>query len=268
MILADFLPARPDQRWTLARQVGITHAITKLHPDLTGENGPWDIDVLSASKHRFESEGLRLIGLEGDQIDMRRIKEGLPGAEEDLDRYRQMLRNMGELNVPLLCYNFMVGVGWFRTRLDLAGRGGALVTGFDIDDLADTPPALEREVDEASVWCNYERFITAVLPTAQQSGVRMALHPDDPPLSPLRGIGRIFTSAGQVRRALQLADSTAHGVAFCQGTFKTMGEDLTALRGSSLSGTSCSSFTSVTYRARRHSSPRRFTMTVRPICLG
>ena len=231
MILTDFLPARPDERWALARQVGVTHAITKLHPDLTGENGPWDMDVLHAAKRRFEEAGFTLIGLEGDQIDMSRIKQGLPGFEEDLEQYRHMIRNMGELGIGLLCYNFMVAIGWFRSQTRVAERGGAMVTGFDINDLPADPPPGIATISEREVANNYERFIRAVLPVAEQAQVRMALHPDDPPVSPIRGIGRIFTSAEGIRSALSLAASRWHGVAFCQGTFATMGEDLPALAG-------------------------------------
>jgi mannonate dehydratase len=250
MILADFLPPKPDARWKLALQTGVRHAIVKLHPALTGENPPSDIDVLRRAKDRFAEAGITLIGLEGDQFDMQRIKQGRPGREKDFDRYRQMLENMGELGIGLLCYNFMARIGWFRTRTGVEQRGGALVSAFDADDTqpagTDAPtdvPAEEPDPTESALWDHYSRFLDEVLPTAERAGVVMALHPDDPPISPLRtvgrgspgvdncspsAVGRIFTSAASTRRAMELHPSPAHGVTFCQGTFRAMGEDLPA----------------------------------------
>src|SRR5688500_10498870 len=141
MKLCMFLPFEPDRRWRLARQCGATHAVVKLAPELTGCNPPWDIDVLAEARRRFREAGFVLEGLEGDQMDMGRIKLGLDGRDEDIERYRRMLLNMGELGIPLLCYNFMAGVGWFRTRNDVPERGGAVTCAFDAADLRDEPAA-------------------------------------------------------------------------------------------------------------------------------
>lgn len=225
MILADFLPAIPDRLWTLARQTGISHAICKCAPELTGMNPPWDIDSLRSIKKRFEDAGFTLYGLEGDQFDMSRIKQGLPGRDEDIERYRQMLRNMGELGIPLLCYNFMAGLGWHRTRTDLPSRGGALVTEFNLADV----PAAEKGLTSEQVWENYEYFLQRVLPTAEASGVKMGMHPDDPPLPEVRGMGRILCKPENFDRALALSNSPSHGVTFCQANFKLMGGDIEPL---------------------------------------
>src|SRR5688500_11619218 len=107
MILTEFLPPRPQVLWQLSRQMGVTHAIVKCAPELTGTKPPWDMDALDKVRASLASEGLQLYGLEGDQFDMSRIKLGLPGRDEDLERYCRMLHNMGELGIPLLCYNFM-----------------------------------------------------------------------------------------------------------------------------------------------------------------
>jgi|GEM_PF-2670016 hypothetical protein len=77
MILADFLPAAPDRSWALARQPGVNHAICKCAPELTGLNAPDDIDALRAIRVRFAEGGPKLVGLEGDEVDMPRIKLGL-----------------------------------------------------------------------------------------------------------------------------------------------------------------------------------------------
>jgi mannonate dehydratase len=220
-------PTEPQA--ALVRQMGVRYAIAKLAPDLTGNATPDDFAALQEAKNRFAEAGFDLIGLEGDQFDMNRIKLGLDGRDDDLERYKQMLQNMGELNINLLCYNFMAGIGWYRTQTDVRERGDALVSSFDAE-VASTLPLTEwGNVPETQIWANYEYFIQRVLPVAERAGVRMALHPDDPPVSPLRGIGRIFTNADGVRWALSLSDSPAHGLTFCQGTYTTMGEDVPAL---------------------------------------
>jgi mannonate dehydratase len=227
MKLGMMLPAKPDIKWQLAAQIGVEYAVTKAAPELSGQLPPWDFESLRDIHRRFAEAGLRLYALEGDEFDMSRIKLGLPGRDEDIERYQAMLRNMGRLEIPVLCYNFMAGVGWYRTRVDLPERGGARTSGFDARDLAgkEVPP----QVTEAQLWSHYEYFIRAVLPAAEEAGVRMGLHPDDPPVSPLLGYSRILTSADAYRRVLGLSASPSHGITFCQATFKAMGEDVFGL---------------------------------------
>ena len=228
MKLSTMLPVKPDISWQLAAQTGVRYAVTKAAPELSGQLPPWDFNSLRGIKERFDQAGFKLAALEGDEFDMSRIKLGLPGRDEDLERYREMIRNMGRLDIRLLCHNFMAGVGWFRSRDDLQERGGALTSGFDIDDLKGQEKPLA--ITEAQLWSNYEYFLKAVLPAAEEAGVTLALHPDDPPISPLLGYSRILTSAGAFRKALKIADgSPAFGITFCQATFKAMGEDIFAL---------------------------------------
>jgi len=224
MKLGMMLPVKPDIKWTLAAQIGVRCAVTKAAPELSGQLPPWDFNSLRDTHQRFAEAGFRLYALEGDEFDMARIKLGLPGRDEDIERYQAMLRNMGRLEIPILCYNFMAGVGWYRTRVDLPERGGALTSGFDMRDLAGKEFPLQ--LTEAQLWANYEYFIGAVLPIAEAAGVKMGLHPDDPPVSPLVGYSRILTSAAAYRRILKLSPSPSHGVTFCQATFKAMGEDV------------------------------------------
>jgi mannonate dehydratase len=107
-------------------------------------------------------------------------------------------------------------------------RGGALTNRFELAALDPAlVPAADR-VSEERLWENYTYFLEAVLPAAEAAGVTMALHPDDPPLSPLRGVGRIFTAPAAFARAMALSDSPAHRITFCQANFLAMGADLTA----------------------------------------
>lgn len=228
MILADFLPPKRDRSWDFARQVGVTHAIARCHPRDTGLNPPWDLDALRTVQRQFADGGLTLIGLEGDEFDMRRIKLGLDGRDEDLALYCRMLANLGELGIGLLCYNFMATIGWCRTHTHVPTRGGALTNRFQLSALDPNPVAEADQVAEEKLWENYCYFLRAVLPAAEKAGVKMGLHPDDPPLSPLRGVGRIFSTPEAFARALALSDSPAHRLTFCQANFVAMGCDVAA----------------------------------------
>ena len=228
MILTEFLPAKPHLSWDHALQLGVTHAICKCAPELTGLPAPDDLESLRTIRDRFSAVGLTLHGLEGDEFDMQRIKLGLPGRDEDIHRYQQMLRNMGELGIRLLCYNFMATIGWCRTDVKVPLRGGARSSRFQLSALDPNPVPAAQRVTEAKLWDNYSYFLERVLPVAEASGVVLGLHPDDPPLSPLRGVGRIFTSAASFARAMNLSPSRHHGITFCQANFLAMGEDLPA----------------------------------------
>ncbi|MDA3873873.1 MAG: mannonate dehydratase [Kiritimatiellae bacterium] len=226
MLLTDFLPATPDRSWEYALQCGVTHAICKCAPELTGLPAPDHPETLEIVRERFASAGITLTGLEGDQFDMQRIKLGLPGCEEDLERYRAMLANMGRNNIGLICYNFMASIGWFRTQPYVPIRGGAISNRFRASEMQPGEVSDDRKISEERVWENYGHFIQSVLPAAEASGVKMGLHPDDPPISPLRGVGRILTSADGFERAMSLSDSPSHGITFCQANFSLMGTDL------------------------------------------
>lgn len=218
------MPATRNRLWDLSAQMGIKHAICKCAANLTGLNPPWDIDALRTIQSRFNNAGFIFHGIEGDPFDMDRIKLGLPGMEEDIEHYKQMLRNMGELGIPLLCYNFMAGIGWHRSKDDHPIRGGALTSRFNVTDIPSSTTK-HGNISAERMWENYEYFIKQVMPVAEKSGVKMGLHPDDPPIPQLRGISRIMSSVEGIERALSVSDSCSHGVTFCQANFKLMGAD-------------------------------------------
>ena len=229
MKLALMLPAIPSEKWAVARQIGVRYAITKLAPELTGSLPPWDFDSLLQAKTRFEDAGFVLYGLEGDEFDMQRIKQGKQGRDEDIEKYSAMLTNMGILGIRLICVNFMAQIGWMRTSRTTPERGGARTTSFDADLVSNAPLTEAGIIRDEQMWDNLTYFIEAVMPAAEKAGVRIALHPDDPPVSPLRGVARILSSARGFRRALGICKSPHLGVAFCQANFRLMGEDVRAL---------------------------------------
>ncbi len=230
MKLSMLLPPQYDERkWSLARQVGVNYAITKAMPSLSGRNAPYDIKALKAIKSDFNQAGFFLYGLEGDQFDMSPIKLGLPGRDELIEKYQHMIRNMAALDIPMLCYNFMASVGWYRTRIDIPERGGAITSEFNVEDIRDKRVPEAQRISENKLWDNLFYFLDAIVPVAESEGIQLALHPDDPPISPFMGVGRILTNAANFEKLFNGYPSAANGVAFCQATFKTMGEDIKAV---------------------------------------
>ncbi|MBZ0294400.1 MAG: mannonate dehydratase [Anaerolineae bacterium] len=209
----------------LAKQIDIADAVTGRPP---GDEGPvWDYVTLLRFKQHFAEAGLNLSVIESIPV-TDRIKLGLPGRDEDLDNFCQSLRNMGAAGIPILCYNWMTVFGWFRTSFNTQSRGGALVSSFDNDLLKDGPPAYHEEVTEERLWDSLDYFLKAVVPVAEEAGVKLAMHPDDPPMSPVRGVGRIMTSVDNFQRLIDLYPSPNNGITFCQGNFASMGADIPA----------------------------------------
>lgn len=247
MKLVEFVPPKRHPLWKLCLQMGITDVIVKVNPDLTGLPDPWRLETLSRIVAGLRVAGLRVVGLEGDPFDMTPIKqfgeEGMRDAEsgirreEALAHYRELLESMAQLDIHLLCYNFMVGTGWARTGVR-EGRGGALATCFNKAEYeAAYAASCNRTIEpseqsnhlrltKSQIWSNYEYFIKAVMPTAENVGVRMGLHPDDPCLPELGGYARIFETVADYDRAYSIYPSPSNAVTYCQANFKLMGADL------------------------------------------
>jgi mannonate dehydratase len=122
----------------------------------------------------------------------------------------------------------MATFGWCRTDTAFVTRGGARTSRFERAVAERTPVAEADRIEAEPLWANYEYFLKAVLPEAERAGVRLGLHPDDPPLPELRGVARLFGTPAAFDRAMVLSDSPAHGITFCQANFRLMGADLVA----------------------------------------
>ncbi len=229
MKLALHLQAGQAGRCTLARQIGVRHVITDVSDALSKVPRSRYRETLAAIKGQFAAQGLTLAGVESHPVPAEKIKLGLPGREEELLNYLAAIEALAAVDVRLVCYNFMAGLGWFRTRVDVPERGGALTSEFDAADAERLGPTEWGTVSEKKMWSNIEYFLKGVIPVAERAGVQMAAHPDDPPLSPLRGIARILTSADNYRRVMGLVPSPVNGVTFCQANFRAMGEDIETL---------------------------------------
>ena len=122
----------------------------------------------------------------------------------------------------------MAVFNWTRTSTTTPTRGGAFVTSYDHAMMRHAPPTEAGEVGDDQLWESLAYVMERIVPVAEEAGVKLALHPDDPPISPIRGVARILRSPEAMRRAIDLVPSPYNGVTFCQGTFATMGADIPA----------------------------------------
>ncbi|MEZ4861522.1 MAG: mannonate dehydratase [Caldilineaceae bacterium] len=200
-------------------------------PHLPGETH-WDYMDLVRLRTRCEDAGLRLNAIENVPIKFYdKAMLGQPGRDEQIEHMRTTIRNMGRAGIPIFGYHFVV-TGVWRTSNTAPARGGAQTTAFDYDLAQAAPLAFEREYGEEEMWQNYAYFIKGILPAAEEAGVKLALHPDDPPVPSLGGVARIMRSLDAFKRAMTIGDSPNHGLDFCVGSWSEMSPDecMTGLR--------------------------------------
>jgi mannonate dehydratase len=229
MQIAEYLPPTPTPLWKLARQAGVDWVVGGLPFDdpANGDDAPWDYAPLARIKQQYEAAGFKLAVIEA-RPPLNLAKRGLPGRDAEIATVCALLENMGRLGIPVWCYEWMTDFNWLRTTLDTPSRGGSVVTSFDHALLRDAPPSELGPISEDELWTNLEYFLRAVLPVAERCNVRLAMHPDDPPLSPIRGVGRIMRSVDNYQRLLDLVPSPMNGITLCQGNFTLMTDDLPA----------------------------------------
>jgi mannonate dehydratase len=219
------------------RQIpGLEGVVAALYHLPAGE--VWSSEELGRLAETIELAGLRFSVVESIPVHDD-IKLGRPTRDRLIESYCQSVRNMGEIGVPILCYNFMPVLDWTRTTIDMPLADGSTTLGYDPADLARVDPtrgpaalpawslpksgdlpgllAAFRRMDEERLWENLAYFLELVVPVAEESGVRMAIHPDDPPW-PVFGLPRIIRDGPALQRLVSLVDSPANGVTFCTGS--------------------------------------------------
>lgn len=237
------VPRLSQEFMLFARQLGVT-SVQVNTPDLPGEQR-WELEDLSQLRKTCDDAGVVLEAIEN--LPPRfyiRAMLGEDGRDEEIENVKATVRNIAYAGIPVLGYHWMP-MGVWRTAVEPVGRAGAIATTFDqavLEDarrreeiyvaareshLEDTwvrgmTPA-SRHMSRDAMWSNYRYFMDRVLPVAEEVGVRLALHPDDPPVDVLNGVARIFSSVDGLVRAAGYYRSRSWGVELCLGTISEMG---------------------------------------------
>lgn len=220
------------------RQVpGIEGIVSALHHVPIGE--AWTLGEVGALGERIADAGLRLDVIESIPVH-EDVKLGRPERDRWIDAWCESLWAVGAAGIPVVCYNFMPVFDWTRTALEMPLPDGSTALAYDDDALrridlsrgtgdlpgwaaaydADALGALlaaYADVDDGRMWENLAYFLERVVPVAETAGVRLALHPDDPPW-PIFGLPRIITDGAALERVCALVDSPANGITFCTGS--------------------------------------------------
>ncbi|WP_172121869.1 MULTISPECIES: mannonate dehydratase [unclassified Devosia] len=223
--IAEFISPTPSPVWQLARQAGVNLAVGGLPFDsLRPGERLGDLAPLSRMQQSYGDAGFELRVIEA-RPPLNLAKRGLPGRDKEIDVVCELLTSMGKLGIGVWCYEWMTDFNWVRTNMATPSRGGSVVTSFNLDDvpedLTSNPP-----IGEDALWENLDYFLKRVLPVAEQAGVKLSMHPDDPPITPIRGVSRIMRSIENYQRLLAMAPSPMNTITLCQGNFTLMTDDL------------------------------------------
>ena len=193
---------------------GVSRSSISLVDDLKA--GKDCTEVFEQAREKVESHGMKL-----NNVFMScwpEITLAQPDMDDRIDAWCRLLESLGKAGIPNLGWNFKPK-GNFRTTA-ATGRGGVKYSTFDYAEFQkNRPDPHDPPVSEAEMWDRMETFLKAVIPVAEKSGVRMALHPDDPPIpEPLGGVAQICSTVEQFRRIFfDIAPSSANAMLFCQG---------------------------------------------------
>jgi mannonate dehydratase len=226
--IALYLPPEGNKMWILGRQLGVDYAVAGLPTDPKTHALVWDYSSMLHMKMRYEDFGYKILSIE-NRPPADKIKLGLPGRDEQIDGVCEMIENMGRLGIPVWCWEFMAGdLFVVRTSYTTPTRGGALTVSYDESLLANAPLTKYGVVPEELLWDNLQYYLERIVPVAEKAGVKLAIHPDDPPRSPTRGIARLFSKPENFKRMMEMVPSPVNGITFCQGCFAEMGVDVPA----------------------------------------
>lgn len=219
------------------RQIpGMKGIVSAIYDIPVGET--WPVEKIEELKKTIEDAGLELSVIESVPVH-EDIKLGKPDREKYIANYKETIRHLGKIGVPVVCYNFMPIFDWTRSDLNYKLEDGSYALIFDEEEVNKMDPRTlslpgwdesytseeindlmdeYKEVDEEKLWKNLEYFIKEIIPVAEEANVKMAIHPDDPPYS-IFGLPRIITGGNALERFTNLYDSEYNGVTLCVGSF-------------------------------------------------
>ena len=236
--------------YRFARQAGATHIVAFLqhaergegHGETVSRPRPelWTAEALTRLRDDMRREGLTLEAIENfEPADWHDVLLDGPRRDEQIETVRTVIRNLGAAGIPVMGYNFSFAGVWGR-RAAPDARGGAVTVRFDDPEQPPIPtgmiwnqvydgalfeassPAGIGTITQDELWDRYRRFLDDVMPVAEEAGVRLALHPDDPPMPALRGTARLVHRPEVYDRVLEARPSPSNGLEFCVGTLSEM----------------------------------------------
>ena len=231
-VAAQMSPEPTEEEMAFVRQMGVEYAVTWIDPvKASPEN-------YRSCRENFASGGIKLYGLGNESVhNVDAITLNLPNRDEKVAEYIEHLRNLGQADIPYTTYAHMANSVWSTPPEET--RGGSRARAFDLERIDEAfgggfrggGLTHEREYTEEELWDNFASFANEVAPVAEEAGVRIGIHPDDPPGVPLGGVPRpIFSSFEGYKRALEIADSPNVGMCLCIGCWleggDAMGEDV------------------------------------------
>lgn len=220
------------------RQIpGVTGIVSACFDIPVGE--AWPKKAIAALKADIEAVGLRFEVVESISLH-EDIKLGRPSRDRYIDAYCQSVEQVGALGIPVVCYNFMPVFDWTRTNLAMVSTDGSNCLSYDHEELTNFDLtqgtgmlpgwaiqysaeelralfAAYARVEVEELWDNLAYFLERVVPVAASAGVKLAIHPDDPPWS-VFGLPRIITTGEALARVCALVDHPANGVTLCTGS--------------------------------------------------
>jgi mannonate dehydratase len=215
----------PSQQWLIfARQLGAVDYVSN-SPSLPSEGGKWQLQDLIKLRLAVEQFDLKLSAIENVPISFYdHIMLGGPNRDQQIENMIFSIRNMARAGIPIFGYHWMPSHVW-RTK-PVVIRGGALATAFDYELAKTFPQTHDREYTEDEMWKNLEEWIKIITPIAEEEGIRLGIHPCDPPVEKLGGIPMLFRSFDSYKRLIEIYPSDSNAIEFCQGTFSEMNEDI------------------------------------------
>ena len=210
-------PEPSPEQLLFARQLGLTHVYTWVREDQS------DDASLLALRQKVEDAGLTLYNagyMAVGKCD--KIHLALPGRDEKIEEFQRFVRNLGQAGIHTTTFTWESSGVWSSEAGETRGAPARRV---DLAEMRQRPLTHQREYTEEELWENFEHFMRRIIPVAEESGVRLALHPNDPPTESLGGIPCLINSFESYQRAFDIADSPNLGMEFCVGCWLEGGDN-------------------------------------------
>jgi mannonate dehydratase len=208
------------------RQLGVDDVlIDKGHDTRIIEEGGLDVRELIRIRNCVEDAGLRLNAVEQlPTTSFDKIMLGVDGRERQLETFKNCVRAIGQAGIPILGFHWAANGVW-RSSKTFRVRGDAYTTAYNHDELKDVPNTHSREFTEEELWDAYEWFLERIIPVAEEAGVKLALHPNDPPIDGLGGVPYLFRDLQTFKRGInEIHPSENLGLKMCFGCWSEMAD--------------------------------------------